>query len=515
MLLIPSAIISGDGFVKALYPLLFLLGLIAHTRRFFWITLPFFILSPAVIYYEIVYDSPTDITLWFTLLGSSQSEASAYLSSINIALSTTLLLAYACMLVVFIRFIPNQKIKLPIWLRILFLCLVFIPIARYIKTEGDSQQKFLNVYRHYKQSYPLNILFGYQAAHLEVNRVKQFIANQDKIQCSIQSSNTAAPATTTVVVIGESARRDRLSLYGYQTNNTTPRLNQRRDDLWVFDNMVSGAFITSRSVPALLTGRVEDNDHLYPSFINAMNAAGYKTYWFSAQAKFGEFDSLVSAYASAAQQHKFLNQHSYSTSLHDFYDEELLPDLDQALAENKDQNKLIVLHFYGSHADFRRRYPKQFDIFKDPYDNSIAYTDYLLDQVIQKLEKQGGLSNMLYVSDHGLNLGQCQDNPSGHLDMKSNYDVPFIMWASPAWKKQNPTWSQQLKQAEQQALSAENIFPTLLDSAEIHCQNQSNQLSILNPQRPQHARKVLTLMQTVDYDQATDDDECHLVPHTK
>ncbi len=512
MLLIPSLIISGDGFAKALYPLLFFIAVICHYRYFFWLSLPFYILSPLVIYYEIIYDTPTDITLWFTLLGSSQSEAQAYLSSVNLVLAIGLIAVYSLLLLLFIRKIPKAKIPMPFWLRVLLLCLIFVPMMRYFKTEGDHLQRYLNVYRHYKQSYPLNLMMGYPAANMEVQRVKQFVASQDQIQCHRTAQSPKTPQTI-VMVIGESARRDRLGLYGYKTNPTTPFLAQKRDELWVFDNMISGSFITSRSVPALLTGRVEDTDQLFPSFLNAFNSAGFQTYWLSAQAKFGEYDSLVSAYAHAAKTRKFLNQHSYSASLHDFYDGELMPDFKAALAQDPEQDKLIVLHFYGSHADFKKRYPAEFGVFSDPYDNSIRYTDYLLDQVIETLKQHGGLSSMLYVSDHGLNLGQCLDNDSTHMDMKSNYEVPFVMWASADWKKQYPEQSQRLSQAQQQPLSAQNIMPSILDLGHIRCPTiqSSSQRSIFEGHLIQPPRKVLTLVSSVDYDQSQDDDQCHLI----
>ncbi len=515
VLLLPSVIISGDGFTKALYPLLFLVGLVSHYRYFFWITLPFYLISPLILYYEIIYDSPTDITLWFTLLGSSQTEAQAYLSSVNYVLALLLIVIYLILLPIFYYLIPKQKIMMPLWLKVFLLCLIFIPIARYFKTEGNSEQRYLNVYRHYKQSYPMNLLMGYPAAKMEIERIKDFVKGQNQIQCTAQVSKNKQPRTI-VVVIGESARRDRLSLYGYKNNPTTPFLDKRRDDLWVFDNMISGSFITSRSVPALLTGRVEDSDQLFPSFLNAFNSAGYKTSWFSAQAKFGEYDSLVSAYATAAQQRKFLNQHSYSTSLNDFYDGQLLPDFKQALAEDPQQDKLIVLHLYGSHADFKKRYPAEFDVLNDPYDNSIRYTDYLLDQVIQQLQQHGGLSSMLYISDHGLNLGECQDNPSTHLDMKSNYEVPFIMWASKDWKHQYPAYAHTLAQSQHQALSAENLMPTLLSLGQISCPTLSQPYSLFTSDLDQQKRKVLTLTQgRIDYDESRNDDQCHLIPPKK
>ncbi len=316
-------------FSKLYIRLFFFVFLIYHYRRFFWLSLPIYLLSPFALYYEITYNAPTEISVWLTILGSSTTEGKVYLSTLDLPLAIGLIIAYIIPLIFFYYFIPNQKLSTPIWLRILALCLIFSPIQRYLKAP-DHQQGFLNVYRHFKQSYPLNLLLGLPAASLEVNRVKDFIATQNEIECT-QVKETRP--TITVLVIGESARRDRLSLFGYTKNNTTPYLEKYKKDLWLFNNTISGSYMTSKSVPTLLTGKLNGTDNLSPSIVNAFNAAGYKTYWFSAQSQYGEYDSLVSAYASSAQETQFLTQHSYSASLETHYDEELLKSFDRALAE--------------------------------------------------------------------------------------------------------------------------------------------------------------------------------------
>ena len=508
MLLVPSLIISGDGFLKALYPLIFFVALLYNYRSFFWLSLPFYCLSPFILYYEVIYDTPTDITIWLTILGSSATEAKAYFYSIEVLLALGLIAPYLLLAPVFYAKIPAQHLKLPLWLRILGLSLICSPIYRF--TQADtSTLGYLSVYRHFKQSYPLNLVLGYPSAKLEVQQVKNYMAAQNNLQCSVTSSSSSAQ--TIVLVLGESARRDRLSLYGYTKNNTTPYLDEHKQELWLFDNMISGSFITSRSVPTLLTGQLENTNGLAPSFLNAFNAAKFKTYWFSAQSQFGEFDSLVSAYASSAQEKSFLTQHSYSASLATHYDGELLKRFDLALADPIQSKKLIVLHFYGSHAEFSKRYPAEFAKFNDQYDNTILYTDYLLEQIIQKLQHHGGASTMLYTADHGLNLGECQNNTSAHLDIKSNFDVPFIIWASSAWKTQHPDFVQRLTTQKNQAVSSINLMPTLLDMAQIKCQSVNNAQSLLNPNFKVESRFVLTLSDTVNYDQGKNDAECHLV----
>ena len=73
------------------------------------------------------------------------------------------------------------------------------------------------------------------------------------------------------------------------------------------------------------------------------------------------------------------------------------------------KNNFIVFHLMGSHEDCINRYPQRFSKFSEPgkfdmvlnYDDSIAYTDYVLSQVYKYANANLNLQAMLYFSDHG------------------------------------------------------------------------------------------------------------------
>ena len=83
-------------------------------------------------------------------------------------------------------------------------------------------------------------------------------------------------------------------------------------------------------------------------------------------------------------------------------------------------NIFVVLHTIGSHYQYSLRYPDEFDIFKpssewlnlkeykdliiNSYDNSILYADFIIDGVIEVLNKNNFISSVMYISDHGENL---------------------------------------------------------------------------------------------------------------
>lgn len=81
------------------------------------------------------------------------------------------------------------------------------------------------------------------------------------------------------------------------------------------------------------------------------------------------------------------------------------------------QKLFIVLHAYGSHFNYKERYPESMSVFKpdnltdakyenkeylmNAYDNTIRYTDGFLASLITLLQKTNSFSAMLYTSDHG------------------------------------------------------------------------------------------------------------------
>ena len=87
------------------------------------------------------------------------------------------------------------------------------------------------------------------------------------------------------------------------------------------------------------------------------------------------------------------------------YDESLLGYLKQIDAN---ENNFIVFHLKGSHFNFINRYPQDFAKFSKPdtydlipnYIDSIAYTDYVLQQIQEYAAKHLNLQAMVYFSDH-------------------------------------------------------------------------------------------------------------------
>ena len=235
---------------------------------------------------------------------------------------------------------------------------------------------------------------------------------------------------TYVLIVGESVRVDNMSLYGY-TRSTTPQVEAQRKEIKLFNQAISGAPYTALSVPLSLTAdSVLSHDiHNYPdNIINMANQAGFQTFWLSSQSAFRQNGTAVTSIAMRAMETVYVRG----------FDELLLPHLSQALQQNTQQKKLIVLHLNGSHEPACSAYPQSSAVFQPQddqdacYDNSIHYTDSLLGQVFELLKDRR--ASVMYFADHGLERDPTKKNVYFHGGREASqqaYHVPMFIWYSP------------------------------------------------------------------------------------
>ncbi|WP_392561647.1 phosphoethanolamine transferase [Orbus sturtevantii] len=237
---------------------------------------------------------------------------------------------------------------------------------------------------------------------------------------------------TYVIVVGESVRRDHLSLYGY-ARDTTPYIDKQKSNLFIFGQAIAPAPMTSMSLASILTIKASDDSSpslLNDNILNIANKVGFETYWFSRQNSIGQFETAVTSIAKSANHKEWLLSG---------YDDALLVKLDEALKANG-KKKLIVLHTNGSHLSACHQYPAEDSYFvnggseyENCYDNSILFMDKLLNNIFKRLENTS--ASVLYFSDHG----QMKRIKRGEVDYfhgsinptKESLDIPQFIWYSP------------------------------------------------------------------------------------
>ncbi|MBV6322258.1 phosphoethanolamine transferase [Duganella violaceipulchra] len=239
-----------------------------------------------------------------------------------------------------------------------------------------------------------------------------------------------------VIVVGESVRRDHMSLYGYP-QKTTPFADQANG---VFiDGYVSPAPNTFVSVPRTLA-EASDTEVAYGRNVVALaRQAGFRTYWLSNQGYVGEYDSPSSRLAASADVVHFTKLgSSLSTNIDDRV---LLAPLVAGLRDGQRGPRLFVLHLMGSHPAFCDRVQGEERNFTASsaamrcYLGSIRHTDSLLADAYQALRAAGQPFSMIYLSDHGLRHKDqgTADASLVHDDRyRQNYAVPFFILSSDA-----------------------------------------------------------------------------------
>lgn len=263
-----------------------------------------------------------------------------------------------------------------------------------------------------------------------------------------------------VLIIGESARRDRFALYGYE-RQTNPLL--AKDSVTALIANASATYTTA-GVKAIIdhapTGK------LYEILPNYLFRTGIDVVWRTNN--WGEPPVHIEKYRKA-EDIKQMYPEADAT-----YDSILLEGLvDEVKSSDKDK-VFIVLHTSTSHGPtYNKKYPAEFEKFTpvcntvemskvDPaelnnaYDNSILYTDYLIHSTIEAMK---GLKDwnccVLFVSDHGESLGENNLYMHGvpmSMAPREQVEIPFIVWTSDI--------SQRVKEQE---VGHYHVFHSVLD----------------------------------------------------
>ena len=239
-----------------------------------------------------------------------------------------------------------------------------------------------------------------------------------------------------VLVIGESARKANFQLYGYQ-RPTNPLLS-KREGLKVFE-ATSCATYTTAGTKAILEPMITDD--LYELLPNYAFRTGADVVWRTSN--WGEPPIHIDEYlTNEALGEQFPGEDIY-------YDAILLKGLRERIEASSRHKVLIVLHTSTSHGPkYADKYPRQFEVFKpvtelvNAYDNTILYTDYLLDSLISTLRDMNDWhSAMIFISDHGESLGENKLFMHGlpmKLAPKEQYEIPFLVWTSDHYRSYKP-----------------------------------------------------------------------------
>jgi glucan phosphoethanolaminetransferase (alkaline phosphatase superfamily) len=337
---------------------------------------------------------------------------------------------------------------------------------------------------------------------------------------TVRQQSPAAEHEVCVLIIGESARKNAFGLYDHSVD-TNPLLRARQ--LVVFQDMASCGTATVQSVPILLTGRFP-NGEILPfrelGLIEAFRLAGFHTWWLSTQDADGEISSFITAFSNNAQETAFINGRLERSNRRDpdlKFDGTLLDPFAAAIA--KPGKHFIVLHTLGSHLPYTRRYPPDFEFWPveegarkgmwhwlPPYNdfqrqqilhaylNTVRYTDWFIDQVIAKLRAAGGVSSVIYLSDHGENQADAPAMPANHCNLSDDVvRIPFFMWFSDAFRTARQPLIASLEANVGKHVSAQDLFSTGCALNGLETPEADPTRNLASASYREHERKVMLL----------------------
>lgn len=388
----------------------------------------FFLLNAIAVYFVNTYGVIVDETMIGNVLNTNYGEASSFFS-LKMVLYIVVLGIIPAIYIIKVKIINVTLKRFLITFSLTLLFMILVAFA--------NAKNWLWIDKHSKRLGGLAMPWSYS-----VNTSLFYIHKQQKNKKEILLPDATIKddeKAVVVLVIGESARSQNFSLYGYK-KNTNPLLSQTQN---VFSFKANAcATYTTAGVKCILEHT--NTDKLYeilPNYLyrNSVEVAWRTTNW-------GEPPIHIKNY----QRKDTLVNDCKGDGCN--YDEVLLTGLKEQILASKKNKVLIVLHTSTSHGPtYNKKYPPQFETFKpvcnsvelancseeelfNAYDNTIVYTDYILHRVIEDLKQlKEYKSTMLFVSDHGESLGEKNLYMHGvpmSFAPKEQYEIPFIVWMS-------------------------------------------------------------------------------------
>lgn len=445
-----------------------------------------FITNAHIILYKAEMPPSTYYAIWETTITESTDFIKEYIS-IPIVGYNLLLLA---VVVYLLSRIKRPYCKIAIKDRLLLVSLLFLFNLFGNTFQYNIPNKFISSYIQFKAE-----LSKFQDSF--EFRKKNPLSQQPAINCSDDT-------LTFVLVIGESASKYHQGLYGYQ-RNTNPLLTSIKDELFIFDSVISPHTHTNPALAKVLSfANFESMEPLFSkrSLIEYFKDAGFKTFWISNQQFANEFNTLSTMIGLQADVHYFTNVNNVdSVGSRPIYDEVLLGPYARALEDNS-KKKFIVLHLMGSHSDKAKRYPESFNKFTDSvgipnhsynrdwvftvintHDNSVLYTDYVLFKSIELLKNASQPSIWLYFSDHGEEIFDYRDF-WGHSEASASIymmDIPFVVWMSDRYRQNHQNKIGIYKNYLHRKYQTDDVIHSIIDLTGCYSEDFVPEKSIFSP----------------------------------
>lgn len=330
--------------------------------------------------------------------------------------------------------------------------------------------------------FPANVIYNIKLTLDRWDLSKNYLATSKDFRFNATKQDDSTRREVYVLVIGEASRAANWQLFGYE-RPTTPELSAT-PGVVPFSDLLTQANATHKSVPIMLSPASAENfNDIYQrkSIIALYKEAGFKTLFISNQVP---NRSLIDYFAAEADRRIDISPRENDLITISRYDGEMLPIIRQAIVST-DSNLLVVIHTYGSHFDYTKRYPSAYAHFTpdvvssvrssrehlvNAYDNSIVYTDHVLSNIISMLDSARVCSALLYCADHGEDLMDDKRERFLHASPIPTYyqlHVAALSWFSDQYQKTYPYRYEMARNNKERPATTASIFHTMAQIGKI------------------------------------------------
>ena len=462
--------------------------------KVFWILFPFIFFGAfQIVLLYLFGQSIIAVDMFLNLVTTNSSEALELLDNLIPAIVIVVLLYVPALILAMISIVQKRKVS-EFFIRrerkralIAFVIGIFSLVTAYL---FDARYELRS------DLYPANVCYNIALAFQRTAQTQNYPETSKDFSFHAKTTRPADKREVYVMVVGETSRAGNWSIYGYE-RNTNPELSKAKG-VTAFCHVLTESNTTHKSVPMLISPiSAHDYDSIYyqKGIITAFKEAGYKTAFFSNQ-RYNH--SFIDFFGMEADTYDFIKEDE-GDSNYNPSDDELLKLVASELAKGNSK-QFIVLHTYGSHFNYRERYPsnnafflpdfpvdaevKYKDNLINAYDNSIRYTDNFLAQLIGMLEKQNVDAAMIYTSDHGEDIFDDNRNLFLHASPVPSYHqihVPFLVWMSDSYLQAYPAYQKAAQTNKQKNISSSaSFFQTMLELGGIETPYRNDSLSVTN-----------------------------------
>ncbi|MCR9387958.1 phosphoethanolamine transferase [Vibrio metoecus] len=494
------------GFVISI-PLFFLFALNFIFQIFSWPYLfkPFFalllIISSILSFVGFQYGTIVDRDMLVNVLETNSSEASSYLTVYSVLWFVVLGVLPALWLLLtpirkeksVWRFLGKKSLSMLVSL----LAVALIAALYY--------QNYSSVGRN--NSYLKRMIIPTHFIYSSVGLVKQRYFTEpmvykmigtDAQQKTIATDSPDQKPTLVFFVLGETARVQNYQYFGYPRD--TNAYTQPFQPIF-FKNVASCGTATAISVPCMFSNMTRDNfdrnraDN-QDNVLDILQRAGISLLW-------KENDGGDKGVAKNIPLKELARDKREGLCDGDTcYDIAMLENLDQEIAD-QNGNRMIFMHIIGSHGPtYFKRYPKEMAAYQpdcpradiencsveqivNTYDNTIRYTDYVLAQLMTKLESLQKDYNtaLIYISDHGESLGENGMFLHGmpyNLAPDYQTQVPLLVWMSQGFSQSKGIDVDCLRSKTNLPYSHGNLFHSLLGVMDVSTEAYETSLDLFS-----------------------------------